>query len=103
MSTVMLTQNKTPPTQTDDPMARPVNTWTYDYAMLSRLFGIKEETIRTTASRGQFDPADLESVILFAASNASDDFKLKLIMAAARMGDRAAPKPPRGTKEKTSK
>ena len=101
VSTVMLTQKKTPPTQTDDPMARPANTWTYDYATLSKLFGIKEDTIRTTASRGQFDPSSLESCMLFAAANGSDDFKLKIICAAARMGQFSAPKPPRGTRKKT--
>lgn len=41
--------------------------WAYGYADLAALFGMREGAVRQAAYDGRFDPADLVSVLAFAA------------------------------------
>lgn len=39
--------------------------WAYGYATLARLLGMTETAVRTAVTRGRFNPASLESVLLY--------------------------------------
>ncbi|WP_372716436.1 hypothetical protein [Novipirellula sp.] len=76
-------------------MARPMLAWQYTYEDIADLLGIELSTVRKSASRGDFDPCDLKSIMLYAAANAEESFRMELTLAAARLGRYSVGKPPR--------
>lgn len=49
---------------------------------LAKLAGLSKDAVHQHVSRGYLDPTDLESILLWAARYASDDFRLRLLQAA---------------------
>ncbi len=82
-------------------MAKPQE-FTYNYQVLSRLSGMKMNSLHQAKCRGDFDPEDLESVVIWLARHGKASLRRRMINYAL---ERILPEKPgrRGRKKPTRK
>ena len=62
------------------PAGRPVMQWTFTYQDLCDLTGMSLNTVQTHRKRNNFDPDNLESVLVWLARNAKPELKARMFM-----------------------
>jgi hypothetical protein len=82
-------------------MARPITQYSYNYEDIKKLTDLSRNMIHQYVTRGDLDPYNLESLVLFLARHGKDDLKLRMIRYAASWGlTEKASRRPKGTRNR---